>query len=158
MKGRWLDFSCGFCANGVSLSLQACCHPVLIFSYQTISLSPELKAVSLRKKEEDGEMVRADRQGKRDADRGNAKGYTRKMKNINGSDGVQGSVGGRANNYRSSHVFKSPAFISLFLWERKRESGKREDEKKKTDIQAALVQITQQTAGIHITRPPTRSH
>lgn len=63
-----------------------------------------------------------------------------------------------ANNYRSSHVFKALLLSPLPVSKKKRESGKREDEKRKTDVQAALVQITQQTAAIHITQTLTRSH
>lgn len=84
------------------------------------------------------------------------KGHLSKNRKKNRDGGDQRRGG--ANNYRSPHVFKALLLSPLPVSKKKRESGKREDEKRKPDVQAALVQITQQTAAIHITQTLTRSH
>lgn len=82
------------------------------------------------------------------------------MKGSSEKKNRDGAGGGGAKQIITGVPMFSKALLlsPLPVREKNRESGKKEDEKRKTDVQAASVQITQQTAAIHITGPLVRSH
>lgn len=162
--GSWYRFwfRCCFYPGGASPYQQSCCYPDLIPSLSKLPPShPAFQSGNSWLKTceplKEGGRWRGKTRG-RDGDRegirrgkvewrGEAKGHGSKerKKNREGRDERRGG----ANNYRSSHVFKALLLSPVPVSERERESGKREDEKRKTGVQAALVQITQQPSTSH---------
>lgn len=95
--------------------------------------------------------------GERDGDGGNVKGNGRKQGQI--VMAAMGVGGGQEQIITGVPMLSKALLLSLPSCERgKKRAERREDEKRKTDVQAALVQITQQTAAIHITQTLTGSH